>query len=427
MSRPRRNIIRQFRRSLVLWAEFSLFEGELERFNNLRPGWLSKPIHPDVRGRIQVSLKTGEPDVANKRAAELERLIGFVQANATAGTKKAQQITVADRFDQVAQKESADASLYDNPIQGRKQGFIRPRTARDRCYKRRLFLEFLAERFPTRTLSVHEVNVGVVAEFLDWLKHPSPSHRALSNVTRSSIKDYLSVLWNDAQHLEYCKENPWNHPSVQQSEYVEHDNGRVTMFHEAALFQSLPTIYRLPSTWDNNGIIIMALTGCRPSDLYQIQRGHVTAIDGLPFLNDLQSKTAKWKRLPLTRWLQPIIDRQFASHDALWLFPRRGDNDQWRPCREAEGTRRWYRQIKRLGLPGVTPYTFRYTFETAGQKLGFSALLINALMGHKSSRRTMAEIYTKFPTADIFQAAERIQASLLGATQPQPQTKEATT
>jgi integrase len=410
MARVRQSAVRVFQpNGSSIWrGECRLAEDELARLNNLLPAFLEgRTLRADGRGRIQFSFDCAEEAVARRRCVELTRRIEQVLTDPLAGVRReAGDKTVAEFFTVMAEREKDRADQWANPVQAKRQRLITPETATECERKRSYFLTFLAER-GYGVLKVGRVGVEHVAQFLDWM-----SAKGYQSTTQVGVKNYLSGLWRRGAHMGMVAANPFNHPDVRVAEVSIPDENKVTFIQNQDLHGECARLYRLPDSDDNNGLILLMLTGARPSDLCTIQRGDVVTLDGQSFIKDLQSKTGQRKLLPVTPFVAPVLARQFARHNGLYLFPFEAEAKV--ADKRRYWTKRWNRQVARVvTVAHASCKTFRYTLETAGHALGLSPIIIDRLMGHKRNEREMREVYFHGTPAMLYEAAIRIQSHLL--------------
>ena len=106
------------------------------------------------------------------------------------------------------------------------------------------------------------------------------------------------------------------------------------------------------------------------------------------------------------KYLDGIMSTQGKPTD--YIFPGDGKSGFFVGLRKV-----WRRVSKRAGLEEVSIHGLRHWFASAATELGYSDLIIGALLGHAA--RGITGRYATAPDPALLDAADRISLRLLGA------------
>lgn len=153
-------------------------------------------------------------------------------------------------------------------------------------------------------------------------------------------------------------------------------------------------------------IRLIALTGCRRSEVISLQYGEVD-IDGscLRLTDSKEGASVRPIGLPVLEYLEA---RREDEHDAEdYVFPGWEDGTPF-----GSFPRQWTKLLKDSDLAGITPHVLRHSFASIGNDLGFTEATIAALVGH--SRGTITSRYIHTVDTALIMAADSIAGYIQG-------------
>jgi integrase len=227
--------------------------------------------------------------------------------------------------------------------------------------------------------------------------------RGGAGAARKVVRD-LSAVFSFARRNEIVESNPCETAAVRKT-----DNRRER-------YLTLEEVTRLGAALDElegegvnakavNIARLLALTGCRRTEIAGLRWSEVSIQDGVLILAD--SKTGKSLR-PLGAAAIALLKSIDKNPDSEFVFPaERGDG-------HFQGTKiTWRKAIKKSKLPGVTPHTLRHTIGSTATSSGEALALTGAILGHTNPRSTA--IYAHVQIDPSRQAAERVSGKIAAA------------
>jgi integrase len=153
-------------------------------------------------------------------------------------------------------------------------------------------------------------------------------------------------------------------------------------------------------------IRVIALTGCRRSEVIGLQYGEVD-IDGscLRLTDSKEGASVRPIGLPVLEYLEARRDDEQDAED--YVFPGWEDGTPF-----GSFPRQWTKLLKDSDLAGITPHVLRHSFASIGNDLGFTEATIAALVGH--SRGTITSRYIHTVDTALIMAADSIAGYIQG-------------
>ncbi|MBW4653505.1 MAG: site-specific integrase [Kaiparowitsia implicata GSE-PSE-MK54-09C] len=153
-------------------------------------------------------------------------------------------------------------------------------------------------------------------------------------------------------------------------------------------------------------IRVIALTGCRRSEIIGLQCGEVdTEGSCLRLTDSKEGASVRPIGLPALEYLE---SRRNEDQDAeAYVFPGWEDDTPF-----GAFPRQWTKLFKDTDLAGITPHVLRHSFASIGNDDGFTEATIAALVGHSRGTITSRYIHT-FDTA-LIMAADSIAGYIQG-------------
>lgn len=151
------------------------------------------------------------------------------------------------------------------------------------------------------------------------------------------------------------------------------------------------------------GIKLLALTGCRLSEIVNLSWGEVDIEGQCIRLGD--SKTGASVR-PLGKAAADLLDGIMPEKARGFVFP--GVREPEKPYGSLDGA--IDRVMKLAGLNGVTAHTLRHSFASVAADLNYSDSTIGAILGHAGSGVTSR--YTHRLDSVLIEAANKIAAEI---------------
>ena len=148
---------------------------------------------------------------------------------------------------------------------------------------------------------------------------------------------------------------------------------------------------------------LLALTGCRASEVLELRRSEVDAAGQALRLED--SKEGASVR-PIGRAALDVLAALPKPKGVAVVLPGRG-KAPYGGLRNA-----WTRLIGKAGLSGITPHTLRHSFASVAGDLGYSESTIGAMLGHAAG--TVTGRYTHHLDAVLIAAADKVAAEIAG-------------
>ena len=152
------------------------------------------------------------------------------------------------------------------------------------------------------------------------------------------------------------------------------------------------------------GARLLALTGCRLGEVLALKWAEVDAAGHCFRLTDTKEGAS----------VRPIGS---AAFDVLDAIGRMDDNPHVLPAARGEGHYGgfpgfWRRLMTTAGLEGVTPHTLRHSFASTAGDLGFTEIIIGALLGHASGSVTSR--YVHHLDSVLIAAADKVARAIHG-------------
>jgi integrase len=122
---------------------------------------------------------------------------------------------------------------------------------------------------------------------------------------------------------------------------------------------------------------LMLQTGCRPSEIYQIQPKNVHIAEGYLFNPYGKTKAAK-RRIALTAAAKIVLFRRMAECEGPYLFPH--DTDPKRPVPKVNDAHD--RAVRDSGIAPARLYDLRHTWATRAVEAGIDLVTLAAMLGH---------------------------------------------
>ena len=150
---------------------------------------------------------------------------------------------------------------------------------------------------------------------------------------------------------------------------------------------------------------LLALTGCRKSEILTLQWSHVDKERGLLLLPD--SKTG-----------QKIVQLNIPALEVIANIPPK-HNNPFVICGRLDGaclvniSKPWAIVRKAAGLENANIHTLRHTFASYARAGGYSLPIIGGLLGHKQAQTT--ERYAHLGPSPLRQAGEETASTIHGA------------
>lgn len=182
----------------------------------------------------------------------------------------------------------------------------------------------------------------------------------LSSIYRYAIKEGL-VVQNPCQYVE-----------------LPTDNKRTRFLNEEDYAKLGSAMREIASTTSYDraceALLVLALTGCRKSEILKLDRGEVDVKGRCLRLSE--SKTGPQIR-PCGKVALDLLQNTMEEHGTDYVFPsKRGDGP-------LVNIRTPMQMICELtGFDDVTPHTLRHSYATVAHELGYSELTIAGLLGH---------------------------------------------
>jgi integrase len=153
-------------------------------------------------------------------------------------------------------------------------------------------------------------------------------------------------------------------------------------------------------------IRVIALTGCRRSEIIGLQCGEVDAEGSCLRLTDSkEGASVRPIGLPVLEYLESRRDEEQDAED--YVFPGWEDDTPF-----GAFPRQWTKLFKDTDLAGITPHVLRHSFASIGNDLGFTEATIAALVGH--SRGTITSRYIHTLDTALIMAADSIAGYIQG-------------
>lgn len=150
-------------------------------------------------------------------------------------------------------------------------------------------------------------------------------------------------------------------------------------------------------------IMVLALTGCRRSEILNLKREEVD-FEGRCLR--LQSTKTGPQIRPCGKAALDILERLLASHNNYFVFPSsRGDG----PITNIRSP--MVMIVRQAELEDVTPHTLRHSYATVAHELGYSELTIAGLLGHSATSVTSR--YAHHVDHVLADAADKVSALIL--------------
>jgi integrase len=152
-------------------------------------------------------------------------------------------------------------------------------------------------------------------------------------------------------------------------------------------------------------IRLIALTGCRRSEMIKLQRPEVDTDSSC--LRLIDSKEGASVR-PIGLCAVEFLERRTATVTGTYVFPGAWDDTT------AFGSfaNHWRKIFRNSPLADVTPHVLRHSFASLANDLGFTEITIAALLGHAKGSVTSKYIHT-LDTA-LIMAADTISGYIQG-------------
>ena len=153
-------------------------------------------------------------------------------------------------------------------------------------------------------------------------------------------------------------------------------------------------------------IKVLALTGCRASEITDLEIDEVSFEDKMIHLKDSKTGARKVKLAdPAVKELEIAVN-EAKLLDSKFVFP--GIKDKDKPIDNIRKPFEW--ALKEAGLPHMRIHDLRHSFITMGANLGENMNAMKDAAGH--SRLTTTEHYTHYADEQTFKAVNHITAAI---------------
>lgn len=211
----------------------------------------------------------------------------------------------------------------------------------------------------------------------------------------------LSAIYNYAIRNEITESNP--------CQFVEKPSDKKrTRFLKPEEFERLGAaldddLFRSQYDMAVKAIAVLALTGCRKSEVLELVRDEVD-IDGR-CLRLSSTKTGAQIR-PCGKAALDILSELLGSHNHQFVFPSVKGNGPLVNIRVPMA-----KACEHADLGGVTPHTLRHSYATVAHELGYSELTIAGLLGHRLNSVTSR--YAHHVDHVLADAADKVSLTIL--------------
>jgi integrase len=164
-------------------------------------------------------------------------------------------------------------------------------------------------------------------------------------------------------------------------------------------YRALGALNRATGVWQiDMGIRLLALTGCRCSEIVNLKWSEVDAVGGR--LHLAETKEGPSTR-PIGKAVQTLLTGLPRRDTPYILWSPRVPGRPFLGLGQA-----FQRLVQRAGLAGVTPHTLRHSFASIAGDLGYPEAVIAALLGHSGGTVTARYIHPLDIT--LREAADRV-------------------
>jgi integrase len=413
---PSRKVV-LFRRGKTWWFRVTVPRDVAARLKT--PAGLGLKL--DAHNRWRDSLKTESKREAEELASAIQTQVDLAQRSALnlkafsllTGNQGRVPRTIDELLAELQDRERKRVAVWrscSNPIDARNQHALHPRTAMRYGLMRAYLKEFLQQKHPGESLLVS--NVGLDSDsrpHLVALKEWILNERRLQRITYKQLRAYFSEAWQSlAVPSRYADVNPWKDPRLRPPRAGEAPRAILST-------QQRGLVAALPSSWKNNALKILLLTGHRVSELCWLQRGDVdTAAKTVRWLN---SKTGRYETLPATAAELAAIEDQTKSHTSLWVFPRKDGSQCDGHYLETKLGRALSAALESCPLPRVSPQSLRRTWQTVAARLAKSdPHAVKDLMMHRSLDQQLT--YIQADVEALRETAQTVQGWLVNGYAP---------
>lgn len=410
------------------WARYSLPPDVARSFH--APSEIPEASRPPgADGRVAFSLHTTSKRHANQLVEKLQIQLTLAwegklkrqMARTLLDDRGPLVLTIDELFVQVAKIEAEKLALWHSlptPQERDQADTIAPLTE-DRYRRQRAYLaEALEAVYPGRRFYVHHCGTADnspcdLRKIRSWLLHT----RKLEAATYRQIRDYFSGHWKRlVVGAGLTDVNPWIDDKLAPPDAPRKARATLTA-------EQCQQIMALPSSWKNNALKLLLLTGTRPVELRWWLRNRYDANTKLWTV--YQTKIGQDKVIPNTPDVAAVIADQLAVldqlglSDSLYLFPRYWGQKKGQPstCKQMNKalTRAMAAAVGDKSATGlsISPYTFRRTIATARDRADLKPADMAVLLGHTNVDQQ--EVYRQLDAAAVYDSAARLQKAVKGA------------
>lgn len=428
MARPQSKSVYLYQPKLSTqwWVRFTL-PPDVARHFKPPPG---ARIKPDRGNRVAYSLHTTSKTKAEEDARAIESQLALAWKGALnyrsfsllTGSQGKQVCTLDQFFVEVAAREQQRVKLWGeltSPVDRHNKQALDPHVAKRYELHRRYLREALAALYPGQAFLVHHFGLDAdsrphLLQVREWILQT----RRLEARTYKQLRAYFSAAWTQvAIRSGYCDTNPWHDDAMAPPDQVDKQ-----WFILAA--DQRAKIFALGSSWKNNALKLLLLTGMRPSDLCWLMRTSFSAEDNSWTV--MQPKTARPKLVPNTPDVAAVIADQVKVLNKLglagcnWLWPRYAKGKSGVPSDRHQMVKVLGRALHdtlgrtdAIGRP-IQLYALRRTFASlAGRRARQDPHNIATLMGHRDLGQQMT--YSQIDHEALLESATAIQKKIKGA------------
>ena len=235
------------------------------------------------------------------------------------------------------------------------------------------------------TMRLDAITVGDVEKFKLWRKHntrrpPKPKNRkpvektemAGASVNRDLAA--LKMMFNFFIKTGVIIKNP-----VSAVKFLPENLNRWKVISESA-----ENLYLMAaSELLQNIAILMIETGCRPDELFRLQRKNIDLDDRTLFIADGKTKSAR-RRIPLSNRAFDVLSSKLAQCDGNYVFANSTTGKPITSLKKAH-----LAAIKRSKVERFRLYDLRHTFASRMAAAGVDLITLRDLLGHTSLAMTM--------------------------------------
>ncbi len=241
----------------------------------------------------------------------------------------------------------------------------------------------------------------MVEAYTTWAK-------ATSFSTANKVLSLFSSMWDWAETFKYVPRgtNPCKY--VKKGSNEKYKAVVLDLAGYKKLFNALDMGLDRPDMTPRmfRALKILALTGCRCSEITDLERDEVALDERVLHLKDSKTgaRDVKLSDAAVAELRQAMDDS--APMDSIYVFP--GTRDKTKPISNVTKPFNW--ALKQAGLPHMRIHDLRHSFITMGANMGENMNAMKDVAGH--TKITTTEMYTHFADKSTFQAVNRIASAI---------------